>query len=212
MKTLKTAWSRAKRVHDKRNSWNMRVYFFFVLRIYREYTWALRAPPSLLSVPLAWKEPLNARGEPSVVVYLHNLWGSKNAKKLISRPRHRPPPSLRLPASSLVYTCSTLRSSPFTTSTTSSSFALGPFARVFPVPWKLCPGSSLKFALISTSFVASATSSATSPLYPSPFSIFFSAAHGRRSPCCDFIMSWQEVSHKSRCRLAFSSSSDAGVF
>lgn len=91
-------------------------------------------------------------------------------------------------------------------------FALGPFARVFPVPWELCPSSSLKFALISTSFVASATSSATSPLYlPPSFRFFFSPPSMASSPCWDFIMSWQEVSHKSRRRLAFSSSSDAGV-
>lgn len=71
-------------------------------------------------------------------------------------------------------------------------FALGPFARVFPVPWELCPGSSLKFALISTSFVASATSSATSPLYLTLFDFFLRRSMAS-SPCCDFIMSWQEV-------------------
>lgn len=182
------------------------------------YAGSLRALPLLAPVCPARleREPLNARGEPSVVVYLHNLWGSKNAKKLISRPRHRPPPpSLRLPASSLVYTCSTPRPlSPLPPRRHPlREFALGPFAWVFPVPWELCPSSSLKFALISTSFVASATSSATSPLYLSPsFRFFFSPTSTASSPCCDFIMSWQEVSHKSRRRLAFSSSSNADVF
>lgn len=101
--------------------------------------------PSLLSVSFAWKEPLNARGESSVVVYLHNLWGSKNAKKLISRPRHRPSPSLRLPASSLVYTCFIPHSSPFTTSTTSSSFA-----RVCPRPFR--PGLLRSLGALSQLF------------------------------------------------------------
>lgn len=140
------AWSRAKRVHDERNSWNMRAYFFFVRRIYREYTRAFRAPLAPFSLARKEPEPLNARGEPSVVVYLHNLWGSKNAKKLISRPRHRlPPSSLRLPASSLVYTCSTPRSSPFTPSAASSSFA-----RVCPRPFR--PGLPRSLEALSRLF------------------------------------------------------------
>lgn len=90
-------------------------------------------------------------------------------------------------------------------------FALGPFARVFPVPWELCPGSSLKFALISTSFVASATSLPRRPLSIFLFSIFFSAVHGIVA-----LLRLYNVlaggSHKFRRRLAFSSSADADVF
>lgn len=194
------AWSRAKRVPDERDSWNMRAYFFFVHRIYREYTRALRAhsfpPPSLFSVSLARKEPepLNARGEPSVVVYLHNLWGSKNAKKLISRPRHRPPSSLRLPASSLVYTCSTPRSSPSTSSASSSSFA-----RVCPRPFR--PGLLRSLGALSRLFPEVRINFylvcgvrnlfRDAPFLSHSFRFFFPSI---ASPsCCDFIMSWQEV-------------------
>lgn len=66
---------------------------------------------------------------------------------------------------SLVYTCSSATFVPvhrLRLVVLCERVCLRPFRQVL-VPWKLCPGSSLKFALISTSFVASATSSATIP-------------------------------------------------
>lgn len=150
--------------------------------------------PSRLSVSFAWKEPLNARGESSVVVYLHNLWGSKNAKKLISRPRHRPSPSLRLPASSLVYTCSIPHSSPFITSTTSS------FTRVCPRPFRLGLPRSLGalsqlFPEVHINFYFVCGVRNLFRVLSLSFSLFdfFSPPSIASSPCCNFIMSWQEV-------------------
>lgn len=147
MKTLKTWRDREPREFMMRGTHETcaRTSFSFVV-----YTVSIRglSVPPLAPFSLARKEPepLNARGEPSVVVYLHNLWGSKNAKKLISRPRHRlPPSSLRLPASSLVYTCSTPRSSPFTPSAASSSFA-----RVCPRPFR--PGLPRSLEALSRLF------------------------------------------------------------
>lgn len=125
-----------------------RVHFFSSFIVYiNEYIYTARDPLRTFPLPprpfprLARPKeakPFNARGEPSVVVYLHNLWGSKNAKKLISRPRsHRPGSSS---FQSRLHLLSAPRSPPSNAIPSSSSSSSSSFARVCLSA--LSPGSS----------------------------------------------------------------------
>lgn len=148
-------------------------------------------------------EPFNARGEPSVVVYLHNLWGSKNAKKLISRPRsHRfavASPRLSSSFQSRLHLLTTFVSFHRDLTPSSSSSSSSSFARVCPSA--ISPGS--------TSFLRSFVSR----LFPQVRINFYLVCGIRnlfrdilsllvfffliRRPWplfrCDFITSWQEA-------------------
>jgi len=218
MKTLKTWRDHGPREFMMRGTHETCARTSFSLIVYIVNIRGISMPSSLPSVSLVRKEPepLNARSEPSVVVYLHNLWGSKNAKKLISRPRHRlPPQSLHLSASSLVY-IHLLHTTfvPFFTSSVSSSS----FARVCPRPFRRGLLRSL---------------GALSRLFPEVRINFYLVCGVRNlfrdAPSLslslfDFFLSMDVIvllrlynvlargSHKSRRRLAYSSSSNTDVF